>query len=856
MKQNELNELYQGFDHFFPEGAAPNNEPFGRWQNRQSFAEEIKNFTKIDISSGNPKAIKDSQQALEGLVVTTSKLESERPSTQQLETFGEEAAKRLASKEASAQKAKDEVDNLLSKQKEIQETLKAKRVYAKVEAPQKSPLKNPEQIEILKKQAAVSPKSFEEDLYPKVKSAIEPALKDKLSAEEIDFQAKKIAYDTAKGLADPSAQENLNIQSAVLEKVGAYTPEVADAAEAIGYSQNNLVSRNIIASINSDLAQEAFGPSPSDYQVTFLNESVPGAYPVDVSQIGQGYTQLLQNQSTFLSNVGSLGQEKAQSFLMGQARTWLDGQVANMSPEIAGIYDSAAVQNALQFMGFGEPVAFSESWFGEAVLKIPGASPFFEGLGIGGGFGAGAAASATTATAASVTTTGGIMAGEAFLGGAATAAAVGQAAIPVPIVGAAIGAVAGVVAPKIGNVVKNNARTYGKFIIAGAGAVFGAVIGASAGIGFLLGGLIGGFGSYGLATVFTGGLPALGSAAASFGSGMGAFFGALGSATLGAIGAPILATLLGLPVVIAVILFIINSGAYVVPPAPVITTGTENPYIDVTKVASPTGPFENSALPLKINYTITITAKKEDLTNASFTNECSVTTKSGSQKCTAPTVVIPNGIVPVGKPFTFTYEANYNSSYKDSFVTDTVTVSAKVTSQGRMQTADSSVSVKIGAPPEECPSLWPTNHGRVTQGAYTNSSHSTLEAIDIGVSHVGVLATHTGTVVHAQTDSCYGNNIEIKSTCAGKVFVSRYAHLEGMKVKVGQTVTAGKQIGLSGNTTGGKPSCSTGDHLHYDFDYWPGIIPTKYPNNPPYMMNPYIPQNVKRGCVDNCNVSW
>jgi hypothetical protein len=50
------------------------------------------------------------------------------------------------------------------------------------------------------------------------------------------------------------------------------------------------------------------------------------------------------------------------------------------------------------------------------------------------------------------------------------------------------------------------------------------------------------------------------------GSGIGSLIGAITGATLGAIGGPILAFFLGFPVVVALILFIINSGAYIVPP--------------------------------------------------------------------------------------------------------------------------------------------------------------------------------------------------------------------------------------------------------------------------------------------------
>lgn len=75
------------------------------------------------------------------------------------------------------------------------------------------------------------------------------------------------------------------------------------------------------------------------------------------------------------------------------------------------------------------------------------------------------------------------------------------------------------------------------------------------------------------ALILAGGV--MGAAGLGLGAGMtipgmlasvGGLFGAIFTATLGAIGIPILVTLLTFPVVVALILFIINSGAYIVPP--------------------------------------------------------------------------------------------------------------------------------------------------------------------------------------------------------------------------------------------------------------------------------------------------
>ncbi len=71
-----------------------------------------------------------------------------------------------------------------------------------------------------------------------------------------------------------------------------------------------------------------------------------------------------------------------------------------------------------------------------------------------------------------------------------------------------------------------------------------------------------------------------------------------------------------------------------------------------------------------------------------------------------------------------------------------------------------------------------------------------------------VYATGNGTVVSAGWEVGYGNTIEINH---GFGYHTRYAHLQSIKVKVGQKVVRGETIGGVGST--GK---STGPHLHYE----------------------------------------
>ncbi len=74
-----------------------------------------------------------------------------------------------------------------------------------------------------------------------------------------------------------------------------------------------------------------------------------------------------------------------------------------------------------------------------------------------------------------------------------------------------------------------------------------------------------------------------------------------------------------------------------------------------------------------------------------------------------------------------------------------------------------------------------------------------------------IVATGTGKIIFTGEKTRYGNTIEIDH---GYGVVSRFAHLDHIRVKPGQVVNAGTVIGHQGNTGG-----STNDHLHYEIRY-------------------------------------
>lgn len=74
-----------------------------------------------------------------------------------------------------------------------------------------------------------------------------------------------------------------------------------------------------------------------------------------------------------------------------------------------------------------------------------------------------------------------------------------------------------------------------------------------------------------------------------------------------------------------------------------------------------------------------------------------------------------------------------------------------------------------------------------------------------------VVATAPGHVRHAGYAGAYGKMVEVQHA---EGFVTRYAHLQSILVRVGQPLRAGERLGTLGNT-----GRSTGPHLHYEVLY-------------------------------------
>ncbi|MBQ1187273.1 MAG: M23 family metallopeptidase [Clostridia bacterium] len=140
----------------------------------------------------------------------------------------------------------------------------------------------------------------------------------------------------------------------------------------------------------------------------------------------------------------------------------------------------------------------------------------------------------------------------------------------------------------------------------------------------------------------------------------------------------------------------------------------------------------------------------------------------------------------------------------------TVVVTAPVTEVVVVGTKD----VFVTTTPQNASSagfVWPLAVKGVITGPYgeLRSGGKRHAGVDIGVPvGTSIVAVKAGVVEEADYDSDYGYYVVINH---GNGLKTRYAHNKCNTVSVGQQVSAGQLIALSGNT-----GRSTGPHLHFE----------------------------------------
>jgi murein DD-endopeptidase MepM/ murein hydrolase activator NlpD len=157
----------------------------------------------------------------------------------------------------------------------------------------------------------------------------------------------------------------------------------------------------------------------------------------------------------------------------------------------------------------------------------------------------------------------------------------------------------------------------------------------------------------------------------------------------------------------------------------------------------------------------------------------------------------------------------------------TAVLGTGVASAASSAVAPKAVSAKVAASWVDPVKKYTLSATFAQAGSMWQSTHS---GQDFAVaSGTNVVAAHGGTVVKAGGNgagdgAAYGNAIVIKH---GNGTYSQYAHLSRIDVKVGQVVSTGQHIALSGNTGN-----SSGPHLHFEIrttaNYGSAIDPVKF----------------------------
>lgn len=648
--------------------------------------------------------------------------------------FQEAGKKRYQEQQkTSAEKLKSRVDEINREQQRVQveiaaaeavqEKFKDKVVYAKVIIPETVLLDEQEQkdFEVLKAYAkadGVTKTRLIDDLAAKIEEKIASSLEN-ISEEQKILIARTEAVKIVEALAKPEVVINENVSAAILntihqdKKAVEIISKVLDKDDKLILAAKNGAALVALADRNQKVSTEVlienlFGPKlsaaiigPKNIQVVLSEVKIEEqtTYQVSLYDLNKENVSQLHHQESILSTIKEHGQkygyDKISGVFTNYARTYLEEKVAAMPAGsiFKKAYSSPITQSILAKYGLANPVVWEAvGQSGQFVGFLMKVSPDttgpllgFAGKVLGREFVKPVAGLATKQVA-----------GQA-IGKVATEVAVktglsafiASLGIPIPGVNIIIGAIAwlGTELLSKAKVLWQKHKEKIKPILA-VGATIAAIrflgVGPGLGVGAVV--TFGLMGSAGIATIATGAFGVLGFIGRSIGV---------------AIAAPVIITLLVLPPLVAFIMLVINNSAYVVPPGSTTLAGrSENPYISVTKTANPSGHFENSQLPLKIKYTITVTAKKEPLTNIRFEHTCKVIKEGSSENCIAPTEAPPVSISPTS-PYIFSYEANYNTSYNDSLVINTFTVKADATER-KDQTASGIATITIGVPPTNC----------------------------------------------------------------------------------------------------------------------------------------------------------
>ena len=514
--------------------------------------------------------------------------------------------------EVAIEKVQQKLRETVSRNDEVLKGLeeqKGKKLYVEIKSPAEEQFTEEEALDFENYKnslLSIKPEEIQEKLPEEVKKLaqkMENRIGESLKKQGLDEDdIKLVTEDTATEIIETivnSEQENYIPTSHYVavtntfekhpEEIAKITPnketqglirENIRDVSAQAQLQVNIYREFTERSFGKKFARGVFGPKPEDLAVNISETPQPTYTETYTPYAAVRSAQMsLENQDQNLEELKQRGLEEGKRVLIRDTRSLIRKRLELIHPQ----------------SGAGR---FLQSNKGEYFLRAFGVGPqdglsLVEKIGVDYGIGitAGARmairAKATTQTALSIANTGGIMQMEAYLGGAGTAAsqATGQAAGKVATnVGikaglggllakgaAALGVSLGAFTFGVSTVITIMLTAVGKILekidwtkvkrwlkdngwILGLGAV---AINPWVGIGLAAG-------IYGLTRQVR---------LAAIGAAIWGFLLAIGSAFVMAVATPVIITLVVLPPLVAFMMFIINSGAYLVPPKPVAESG-------------------------------------------------------------------------------------------------------------------------------------------------------------------------------------------------------------------------------------------------------------------------------------------
>lgn len=761
-----INDLFNGLSIFYPESIFGEEKgkrmPFysiwpdssGKSWKREEFREYVLVITKTNDTEEAAKVIKQWKQVID----KGEELLPNMPSPDIIER-----AKEIDQSQEEPEKKKKDQQVLFAETQKAKAEAESKVVYLEpIEAVQKIQLSPQEELAIgnLEKAARENPREFVESFAKNIVKNLPAEIKTELSQEELEVASKNVAADflgkilrkdNLKSLTSGAFVSLINSPEVSKDFKKETLPTLVTLSET-----SEAVVRSFLYTVVGEKVTEHFYKDPkTEYRVT-PTQTPNSVFRVDLGRLQKDFQTFKSNpiygflEGKVKSEITKHGKKVFSEFVSRLPRKGFFGFVsklssnASLSAGLKLLAGSASTYQATNIVGwtiqtvlpdFVPVVTFAAQRFGinvglTAVNALsPAAVTVLEtgavtGV-VAGGAGAGVTGAGAIAGTALGTTAGeaaGLAAGATVgTGVGAGTGAVAGAAVPIPglnlilaAVGAAIGAIVTKVVDKIKIWIKKNPEKVGA--IALVPVVAGLLLGS---VPLLL------VGGVAFVSVFF-----VAKSVGVIGTGIASFtFGVMTSilgASIGYYGKAITLTILSLVAFTALALFIINSGAYIVPPSTSISRDdiSQSPYIRVTKEASVTS-ISNSQLPIEVTYTITIEAPLGALTNVGFKNECNVIRDGSTPSCAHP---LPERedlppVIDTTTPYVFTYSQTYDSGFTNSLVTDTFTVDADVPGNTQ-QTSIASASVVIGTPPTACFDVrgtnWPANYkGNILAGIAT-----------------------------------------------------------------------------------------------------------------------------------------